>query len=280
MDSPNRVFPVAIRGFNDLERLALERILKLSEVRPRRYQVQGAGEDAPSLILLSDPSGTTPDAGRPGPEANRVPKIPTLIIGSDPQLARRQGNYFLRPILALRLLKKMDELITKSFGYAPELAVADHVRAEAVASRPAFQVACAPPGEPTPCNGLPILVVDDSEAVRTLMKTHLAPCGFQVDFAVNGEQALDLSAIKRYELIFLDVMLPGLDGFEVCKRIKKKRHPAVPVVLLTGRSSRLDRLRGTLSAADHYLTKPLQREELLETLHHYFPKQSPPNSSP
>jgi len=69
--------------------------------------------------------------------------------------------------------------------------------------------------------------------------------------------------------------LPRADGFEVCKGFKKQLQPEVPVVLLTGRTSRIDRLRGTLSAADHYLTKPLQRAELMETLHHYFPQKEP-----
>jgi two-component system cell cycle response regulator len=116
-----------------------------------------------------------------------------------------------------------------------------------------------------------VLVVDDSPTVRKQIELGLLPYRVAVDLAETGEQALEFVAAQAYDLVFLDVVLPGTDGYEVCKTIKK--HPntkRIPVVMLTGKSSPFDRVRGTLAGCDSYLTKPVENKTFQGVLQKYL----------
>ena len=124
-------------------------------------------------------------------------------------------------------------------------------------------------------DGIRVLVVDDCMVVRELMSLTLRPMGAVVDIAETGEDALGKIGNTRYDIIFLDVMLPGIDGNRVCKSIKrepKTRH--IPVVMLTSRDAVLDKVRGMMSGADVYLTKPLVRSALLSAMERCLPEWS------
>lgn len=117
-----------------------------------------------------------------------------------------------------------------------------------------------------------VLVVDDSTVVRRLMEFTLGPMGVRVDFAGSGEDAIELVKLNRYDLIFLDVLLPGIDGYRVCRSIKgDKRTRNTPVIMLTSKSSAIDKVRGMMSGSDVYLTKPLERCELLKAMNQCLP---------
>jgi twitching motility two-component system response regulator PilG len=118
-----------------------------------------------------------------------------------------------------------------------------------------------------------VLVVDDNATVRKFMETRLAPYGFNVDFAETGEQAVGLTGTKEYTCVFLDVVLPGIDGYQVCKLIKgnKQAVKRTAVVMLTSRSSPFDKLRGSLAGCDEYLTKPVDENHLLEVIAKFLP---------
>jgi CheY-like chemotaxis protein len=113
-----------------------------------------------------------------------------------------------------------------------------------------------------------ILVVDDSEIALRFMAKHLQRFGFQIHLATSGEEALRRVAERRFEFVFLDVRMEGLDGFQTCKAIKRADYPAgraaPTVVMLTCLAGAADRLRGTMAGADAYLTKPLREVELLK----------------
>jgi DNA-binding response OmpR family regulator len=106
-----------------------------------------------------------------------------------------------------------------------------------------------------------VLVADDDPLIQRLVRTHLDRAGFRVLTASDGEAAVDMTAAEQPDLIVLDLMLPGLDGFEVCKRIRE--FSLVPVVMLTARGDQVDKLRGFEVGADDYLTKPFSPPELL-----------------
>ncbi len=111
------------------------------------------------------------------------------------------------------------------------------------------------------------LVVDDSLTMRRLMDITLGQLGFSIDFADCGNDALNLVRVRRYSIVFLDVMLPDIDGYRVCKGVKgDKRTRNTPVVMLTSRDSAFDKVRGKMSGADSYLIKPLERAVLLQTI--------------
>ena len=105
-----------------------------------------------------------------------------------------------------------------------------------------------------------ILVVDDEEAVRRLVVYPFERDGYRVLQAATGEQALEIVAIERPDLILLDLMLPGVDGYEVCRRVRATS--TVPIIMLTARDDEIDKVLGLELGADDYVTKPFSVAEL------------------
>jgi diguanylate cyclase (GGDEF)-like protein len=109
-----------------------------------------------------------------------------------------------------------------------------------------------------------ILVVEDDSALRELLVTVLRKAGYEVAALEDGPAALEWIRGRQPDLILLDVMLPGLDGFEVCRRVRELWHlRTVPVLMLTALGRIEDKLRGIQAGADDYLTKPVAIPELL-----------------
>jgi len=108
-----------------------------------------------------------------------------------------------------------------------------------------------------------VLVVDDSPLMRTFMQNKLQPYGIAPEFASSGEEALFKISKQHFDMIFLDVMLPGMDGYDVCKMIKKnKDNSLMKVVMLTSKDKTFDKIRGTMAGCDGYLTKPVDELKL------------------
>jgi DNA-binding response OmpR family regulator len=110
-------------------------------------------------------------------------------------------------------------------------------------------------------DGARVLVVDDDPLLVRLVRTHLDKAGYRVLTAANGEEALEIAATEMPDLVLLDLMLPKLDGFEVCRRIRE--FSLVPVIMLTARGEPVDRLRGFEMGADDYVAKPFVPAELV-----------------
>ncbi len=109
-----------------------------------------------------------------------------------------------------------------------------------------------------------ILVVEDEKDIRDLIRFHLEQEGFRVREAESGEQALAQSASERPALVVLDIMLPGVDGLEVCRRLRAADGTrALPVIMLTAKAAEVDRVLGLELGADDYLTKPFSPRELV-----------------
>jgi two-component system KDP operon response regulator KdpE len=105
-----------------------------------------------------------------------------------------------------------------------------------------------------------ILVVDDEPAIVRLVRATLQADGYAVATASRGEEALEFLDEQRPDLIVLDLMMPGIDGFETLRRIRTQSQ--VPVIMLTARSADIDKLRGLEGGADDYITKPFNPDEL------------------
>jgi DNA-binding response OmpR family regulator len=106
-----------------------------------------------------------------------------------------------------------------------------------------------------------ILVVDDDPTVAEVVTGYLHRAGHSVDHAADGPTALDRAARHRHDLVVLDLMLPGIDGLEVCRRLRADR--PVPVIMLTARGDEDDRIAGLELGADDYVTKPFSPRELV-----------------
>ena len=114
-----------------------------------------------------------------------------------------------------------------------------------------------------------ILIVEDNADLASLIQLHLADIQYTSDIAHNGSKALLLYAEKTYDLVILDLMLPLVDGIEVCERMRKKG-VYVPIIMLTSKSSELDRVVGLEVGADDYISKPFSIPELLARIKAQF----------
>jgi two-component system cell cycle response regulator len=114
-------------------------------------------------------------------------------------------------------------------------------------------------------------VVDDSLPVRKQVEIEFSLMGVKADLVESGDLALMRIQERPYDIIFLDVVMPGVDGYEVCKRIRRmSAYKAVPIVLLTSRSSSFDKLKGALAGCDTYLVKPINHNEFDKVLAKHF----------
>jgi DNA-binding response OmpR family regulator len=104
-----------------------------------------------------------------------------------------------------------------------------------------------------------ILLVDDEQAVQTLLTYPLRKEGYEVVPALDGQQALDRFAEQRFDLVVLDIMLPKLDGIEVCRRLRTRSQ--VPIIMLTAKGDEIDKVVGLEVGADDYITKPFSVRE-------------------
>lgn len=107
-----------------------------------------------------------------------------------------------------------------------------------------------------------ILVTDDEPSMRQGLADNLEFEGYKVDMAANGMEALDLLSKEPYDLLILDVMMPELSGFDVCKKLRQQGNN-IPVILLTAKGEEIDRVLGLELGADDYITKPFSLRELL-----------------
>ena len=125
-------------------------------------------------------------------------------------------------------------------------------------------------------NGLKILVVDDSKTIRRTAETLLTKEGCQVFTAIDGFDALSKIADHQPDLIFVDIMMPRLDGYETCSLIKhNKMFKDTPVIMLSSKDGLFDRARGRIVGSDQYLTKPFSKEELLGAIKAHVPDFTP-----
>ena len=106
-----------------------------------------------------------------------------------------------------------------------------------------------------------ILIVEDEESIAELEKDYLELSGFEVHIETNGETGLKEALEGDYDLILLDLMLPGVDGFEICKRVRKVKN--TPILLVSAKKDDIDKIRGLGLGADDYVTKPFSPSELV-----------------
>ena len=118
-----------------------------------------------------------------------------------------------------------------------------------------------------------ILIVEDEESLLKLESILLTSKGYDVRGVSNGREALEAIAEEKPDLVLLDIMLPEIDGFEVCQRIKDDEETrSIPVIMLTAKKSREDMARGEKVGADWYITKPFKSVMVIETIQRFLNK--------
>ncbi len=111
------------------------------------------------------------------------------------------------------------------------------------------------------------LIIDDSAAIRKQLELELRDAGITSDFAESGEVALEKIKNNQFDLVFLDIIMPGIDGYETCKAMRATaEYKKTPIIMLSGKTSPLDEVQGVIAGATTYLTKPVKSTMLQETL--------------
>jgi CheY-like chemotaxis protein len=259
---PERIpmrYTVALQGFSEFERRAMASFFRLAQERAPAYLQAASPAEADFIIADADHAADVAAVR----DARRLQD--TIFIGA----AAPAGSlaWLPRPIEPTRIVRELDLLLEQRLSSLDEPPEADWVSSG--------------PSELMGADGRPakdVLVVDDSRVALKFLQARLQGLGYRVHLAHNATQALERLASQSFSLVFLDVGLGpegSVDGFALCQHIKQRReHPGgiTPAVLMvTGRSSSMDRVRGDLAGCDAYLTKPLMEDEFLATLHRLDP---------
>jgi two-component system, cell cycle response regulator len=246
---------LAVKGLKSIERQLLNGIVRVSQYRK------------PSLLLLEDVFAKIADVvvvdtqdaaamawahGQPWLAEKTVIWIDGSTVAQGHIAVKRPVAWPALPMIIARALESGSALNVRPSIPLTSLPVA--------AQAPDPALSCEGPRS--------ILVVDDSLAVRAYLRSVLEAQGFKVTEAVQVHAAMVCVLQARFDCILMDVLMPGLDGYEGCRQIKSKLRgsQAVPIVMLTSKSSPFDRIRGKMAGCDAYLTKPVDPVQLKEVL--------------
>ena len=106
-----------------------------------------------------------------------------------------------------------------------------------------------------------VLIVEDEEAIADLEKDYLELSGFEVEIAYDGTTGLERALNEEFDLVILDLMLPGVDGFEICRQVRDRKN--TPIIMVSAKKDDIDKIRGLGLGADDYMTKPFSPSELV-----------------
>ena len=106
-----------------------------------------------------------------------------------------------------------------------------------------------------------VLIVEDEDAIAEIERDYLELSGFDVTLASDGKEGLDIALKEDFDIIILDIMLPGMDGFDICKEIRKEKD--IPIIMVSAKKEDIDKIRGLGVGADDYMTKPFSPSELV-----------------
>ena len=260
-----KIFAVAIIGTTDYERNILKSIFKLSQDRDYTYTLTSISEPNQILIVDADDQQAIAqwnmlygDAAIKSASSNAshaTCSISTIMVTKDKALDEF-SFHIRRPFVTTHILSILDQVAAK---------VAAITQQQRPVSERGF------PADADVAITATALIVDDSSTIRKQIEMELRLFNIGSDAVESGEQAFELLSQKSYDMIFLDVMLPGIDGYQICRIIKKdKKMKQIPVVMLTSKSSPFDWVKGSLAGCDTYLTKPLKQASFHKAIKKYL----------
>jgi len=261
---PRPRFRVAVFGLGRKFQRLMEIVLRHARHNPYRYELADSSGPGEYDIALVDMTA------RGGPEVVSALRglaraLPVVRVGRRNDEVRGRDD-LLQAFFTMNLLKTLNGVVEQTLlGRRPAPPpLADPVFVDSGAGAPRRARA---------------LLVDDSAAVRRQLAVALHRMGVESEGAATAAEALEMLVATRFELIFVDVVMPAMDGYELTRAIK--RDPAlrrVPVVILTGRSSPLDLARGALAGCNSYLVKPVALQSLRDTVFRHLSRHPAPGS--
>lgn len=278
---------ICLSGLPEKDQAVIQRVVTFGASQGKHYALQPS-VDCAQIIIASD--NTT------------LPSNTALVIriGDDDSLPC--DLVLARPLLVTRVMRTLDdaahtlktrpkpEAAPQQTAPTPEPIAEETVVAVVVPPEPEPIAEPKAPTEetppPTPVTETPTaapetpaevpaeahytytaLVVDDSAAIRKQLEIALRNAQIKAEFAETGEEALEKSGQKQYDIVFLDIIMPGIDGYEVCRQMRsRKTMKKTPIIMLSGKTSPLDEVQGVIAGASTYLTKPVKHEQFQETL--------------
>lgn len=239
----SQLYRCAIDGFDSGESQMLISFFRMTANLGIAFEFTPALKMADIVVFNADDAECLKLAEAPGFK----PKV--LFVGN--QAPSPACVLVPRPIRLTKVLQALQNLVSEAQGSVP-----------ATAQPP------LPERAPPASAKASVLVIDDSDLARNYMRGRLGRFGFQVDVADSGEEALLRAREHNYNLVFIDVMMEGLDGYQTCRLLKKRRAGAeAPVaVMLSSRGGTIDKIRGSLAGCDAYLTKPVSEADLMQVL--------------
>jgi CheY-like chemotaxis protein len=269
-----RQLMVALLGFDAEDEAKLTRAFKIMRLNERNYIAAKPDDKVRCNIIL---------VNYDNPAARREkdwllglkPRTPVVVFSSGP--LNETVTYHIRgALIAARVLNILNQVLIEppsETTRAPSQKIADshfqhHLETPAAPTRTSSadksaQAVAVKTYAPT-VEGYHALVVDDSIATQKSLELNLVilPQIDIIDFADSGESALKKAEAKQYDLIFLDIMMPGIDGYETCARLRKKpEYKKTPIIMVSAKTSPLDEVKGILAGCTTYLTKPVETEE-------------------
>lgn len=258
---------VGLIGIPAMEERRLQVAFKYSKSRRLTYQAEMLRND-PQILMVNNDDTDALDKWHDYCEQLKCHSKtePVLIFVSRDKKSESEHYQLCRPLITSRVISALDQVTNSQLQIANDVAIETDTPAQpqqVEASRTTEEEQVAYPE----CR---VLVVDDSLPVRIQMGRALKKHVAQVDFAETGEEAFEHLSNNIYNIIFLDIVLPGLDGYEVCKVIKQGPAKDVPVIMLTGNTSASDKIKGKLSGCDTYLIKPVGQFMFNEVVQQYL----------
>lgn len=242
-------------GLNTRQAAVLQSLCMLSEHSARTVRFELAPQkDADIYVLDVETDGSAETAAR-----LTAAHKPIVVLAPGGSRSALSPHVVPKPVLPSRLLARLD------------------LAAQGVA-RPGAASGAGP------ARTASVLVVDDSLTIRNQVEQVLRERAVSPTLAASGEEALQLVAQYQFDLVLLDVVLPNIDGYQVCRALKRNGRERPKVVMLTSRNSPFDRIRGSMAGCDDYLTKPVRLEDLQQTLDRYLgapaARMLPPGAAP
>ena len=262
-------FTIASIGFDDQEQNVLLSLVTLAKNRLPRFILFDTSPDKnkkpPNVLIVNADKPEAVQRWHTYIKLNENKNIiSSVMVCNEPPPANpaEKTRYIKKPLAATRLLTVLEELVIAEHGYVAPSAIAGEITT-------AGGAAVVPAAEGA--SHIAALVVDDSLPVRIQMKKALHNIAGRVDVAETGEEAEKLIRDNTYDIVFLDVILPGVDGYDICKMIKKDPQKSkTPVIMLTSNSSPADRIKGKMAGCDTYLIKPVNQDIFKEVIHEYL----------
>ncbi|MDP2522533.1 response regulator [Neptunomonas phycophila] len=252
-------------GFPEQQRSKVEKILRLS--RRRDYELVAFDETAlPDVLLVF------------GEEALSAPSVSALpadyrrrlVVVSRQKPKEVSLPHIGYPLISSRVIRVLDGIVDRTIDSVP-LTDSDAPLAADVSENKKVALSDESRTQETEPddNALRVLVVDDSAPMRQALADQLMalPMAMQISFAEDGASALSVTDQQHFDLIFLDIMMPGIDGFETCTQLRQKAHiKKTPIIMLSSKTSPLDEVKGIMAGCSTYLTKPIVPDEFQKVI--------------